>query len=283
MKRFCVLFVLICLMFPTAVSAKAIRMDKKTMSNSHFGKITVDGTKNDPMKAHGSSRGKKFNLSTWGLDGSLEYVHGMYYTARVTKTGTYSSADSEKSKVKVKKGTQVLVTFIKSRKGNSVCRLKSGRTVKIPTQKLRFNEYIYNSSSAYTDYQIEDFVRQKHITSKTKYMFFVSKFNQHGWILEKKGGSWVCKYHLKVGTGAYTNGGRPNDVYGVNSCSINTHYINKRGFGQGISYASKNGGNQIHKSGTVGHPVTHGCIGIKSRDYKFIYWYLPYGTRVVLY
>ncbi len=258
--------------------------DPVTRKAAKFGSVEVSGTGTAAMRVRGSSHGRNVDLSAWGLDGELDYVHAMYYMAKVKSSCTAASADSNKSKVKVKKGQQVVVLYFpRNRGGKAVCRLKSGRTVKIPVGKLKVSFYIYNSSSAYTDAQIEEWVASRHITSKTKYMFVASKFNQHGWILTKESGKWICKYVLKISTGAYTNYGSPNDCYPVNSCSIQTHYINKKNIGRGISYASKYGGNQIHYGKTVLHPSTHGCIAMRTRDYNFVYWYLPYKTRVVLF
>ena len=50
--------------------------------------------------------------------------------------------------------------------------------------------YIYNSSTAYTDAQIEEWVASRKLTSKTKYMFVASKYNQHGWIMTRVSGKW---------------------------------------------------------------------------------------------
>ena len=257
--------------------------DPVTRKAARFGSVEVTGTNPTAVRVKGTAHGKKVNLSPWGLDGALDYVHGMYYMAVLQSSYQAPSADSIRSKVKVKKGQKVVVLYYPKQNGKAVCRLKNGRTVYIPVRKLRVQYYIYNSSSAYTDAQIEEWVASRHITSKTKYMFVASKFNQHGWILTKVNGQWTCKYVLNISTGAYTNNGLPNDCYPLNHCSIQTHYINKKKIGKGISYAGKTGGNQIHYGAKVLFPSTHGCIAMRHRDYNFVYWYLPYKTRVVLF
>ena len=286
MKKIRVLTILflVTILFCSTVSYAGGVEDQKTLTKAKFGTIYVPDTKKVVYKCRGSSHGKTISLEKFGLDGELDYVHPMYYIAKVKSNVKAKSADSNHSSVKVKKGSEVVILYMSShsRQSSSICRLKNKRTVSIPNSKLRVITYLYNSSSAYTDAQIEGWVKQHRITSKTKYMFVVSKFNQHGWILEKKHGEWLCKYHLALSTGAYTNVGLPNDCYGLNSLSINTHYINKRGFGRGISYASKFGGNQIHL-GKAGYPFTHGCIGMPKKEYNFVYYYLPYKTRVVLF
>ena len=263
-------------------ASASIRMDPQTMKAAKFGKTPVAGTPNKTMKIMGTKKGK-INLSSWKIDGSLEYVHGMYYLAKTKKGLTAKAADEKGGKVKLKKGEKLLVIYFPTNRGKTVCRLKNGRTVYVPATSLTVTNYVYNSSKAYSDAQIEEWMNSRGITSKSNYAFFASKFNQRGWILVKSGGKWRCRYVLGISTGAYTNGGRPNDCYSFNSCSINTHYVNKKGFGKGISYASKAGGNQIHVSGRTLRPGTHGCIGMKRKDYEFVYWRLPYGTRVVLF
>ena len=280
--RLLLLLLVIIIVLPSYCGAAGVD-DPVTRKAAKFGSVKVSGTETVARRAIRKSHGKKVNLSAWGLDGALDYVHGMYYMAKVKTTYEAKSADSVKSKVKVKKGQKVVILYYPRRNGNAVCRLKNRRTVYIPVKKFKVLYYIYNSSTAYTDAQIEEWVASRHITSKTKYMFVASKFNQHGWILTKVSGKWICKYVLNITTGAYTGGGLPNDCYSLNSCSIQTHYIHKKDMGRGISYASKAGGNQIHYRKNVLYPSTHGCIAMRHTDYNFVYWYLPYKTRVVLF
>ena len=282
---FVIWLVVLIILLGTIKPYAAVKADKRTRSICKFGNVYNGGTDRTARRSKGHSHGKAISLSAYGLDGSLDYVHPMFYLAKVKSKVKAKSADGNKSGVSVKKGSKVVIMYMKSqsRKSKSVCRLKNGRTVYIPNSKLNVLYYIYNSSSSYTDAQIEEWVKTNRITSKTKYMFMVSKFNQRGWILEKRNGSWICKYHLGVSTGTFTAGGLPNDCYGLNSLSINTHYKNKKnvgGNGKGISYASKAGGNQIH-TGKMYYPYTHGCIATSTKNFNFIYTRLPYKTRVV--
>ena len=253
--------------------------DEKTRTLCRFGEVKVEGTSKATFRCKGRSYGQGIDLSAYGLDGELDYVHGMYYVAKIKSSILAKSADSDPNPVRTRKGEEAIIICYLNKK-TTICRFKGGRSAIVPAKKLKVNYYLYNSTSAYKDAQIEAWVKQMRITSSTNYMFVVSKFNQHGWIMERRDGEWVCKYRLGVSTGAYTNGDRPNDIYGLNRLSINTHYTNKKGMGKGISYASKGGGNQIHV-GQAYHPFTHGCIAMRRKDYNFVYWYLPYGTRVV--
>ena len=286
-KRTAILATFIFTFLITITSFASGTIDSRTSKLCKMGKVYASGTSSAVYSCMGHSYGKKVDLSKYGLDGELDYVHAMFYLAKVKSDVNAKSADLDKSAVKVKKGTQVVIMYMKRhhKSSSSICRLSNKRTVVIPNSKLTVLKYLYNSSTAYTDAQIEGWVKQNKITSKTKYMFVASKFNQRGWILENINGEWICKYHLGISTGAFTGGGLPNDCYGLNSLQINTHYKNKSNVGptgRGISYASKEGGNQIH-TGAAYHPFTHGCIAMSSKNYNYVYWYLPYKTRVVSY
>lgn len=283
--RFIIYLAIMIAVFGATGSDAAVTADRKTRSICRFGTVYNSGTDNTARQSRGHSYGKTIDLSAYGLDGELDYVHPMFYLAQVKSNVMAGSADSISSPVSVRKGTETVIMYMKShsKKSKSVCRLKSGRTVYIPNSKLKVRYYIYNSSSSYTDAQIEEWVKTNRITSKTKYMFMVSKFNQRGWILENVNGEWICRYHLGVSTGSYTNGSLPNDCYGLNACAISTHYKNRKnvgGNGKGISYAAKTGGNQLH-TGKMYHPYTHGCIATSAKNFDFVYTRLPYKTRVV--
>ena len=283
-KRIILFIAFVTIMSTITVNAAGVE-DPITRNLCHFGEVYKEDTNTTVFSAKGHSYGKTVNLSAYGLDGELAYIHPMYYLAKVKSNVVASAADSKGSMVHVKKGETVVIIYMKShsKKANSICRLTNKRTVFIPNKKLKVLSYLYNSTSAYTDAQVEDWVRQQGFTSATNYMFVISKFNQRGWIMERKKEGWVCKYHLGISSGAYTNGSLPNDCYALNTLAIRTHYKNKKNVGsngQGISYKSKAGGNQLH-TGQAYHPYTHGCVGMHSKDYKFVYYYLPYNTRVI--
>ena len=134
--------------------------DPVTRKAAKFGSVKVSGTNTVARRALRKSHGKKVKLSAWGLDGALDYVHGMYYMAKLRTSYKAKSADSVKRKVKVKKGQKVVILYYPRRNGKAVCRLKNKRTVYIPVKKLKVLFYIYNSSSAYTDAQIEEYLAE---------------------------------------------------------------------------------------------------------------------------
>ena len=270
-----VLCVALCLGMTTSVFAEN-RMDNRTMKKASFGTVENPNAHTHARLCYKTKRNVKVDLSSYKLDDSLRYVHPMWYIMSVKKTMTAKSADDTPSSVKVKKGTDVVVLHYAKK---SVCRLKGGRTVIIPKSKLKWKWHVYNTGATYADSQIESWVNSHGITSKTNYVFAVSRYNQRGWIMERTSAGWRCKYVMKVCTVAHT----PQE-YGKNTCSINAHYKYRRDVGGlGISYVSSAGGNLIHIAGKsyIGHPHTHGCIALLRKDLNFVYYYLPIGTRVL--
>ena len=274
---------MLCLVMGLSTIAYSASFSKEERKAALFGNVSVKGTSTKVEWALKGTHNKKFSLSSWGLDGSLEYFHGMFYLAKAKKNLNAQSCDGKGGTVHVKKGEQIII--IKASKGTSVARLKNKRTVYMPKKSFQVTKFLYNSSHPYRDAQVEEWVKTQGIDSATNYMFVVSKYNQRGWILTKQSGKWVCKYCIKLTTSSRRDSKNmlPNDCYSLKTCAINTHYKNKKGMGKGISYHSKEGGNQIHYRGNSLYPSTHGCVGMGRTDYNFVYYYLPYKTRVVLF
>ena len=282
--RFCFVAMLVFALV-SATLAYAEDLDEKARKTAKFGDVRVERGSPDYRGALKSTHGKKVSLSKYGIRESLERFHGMWYFAKTKKAMTVSAADKKGGTVKVGKGEEVVIVSLTRESKNAVCKLKGGRAVLIPRSKLKVTLFIYDSHQAYADAQVEEWVNARGLTSKSDYLFLISKYNQRGWIMTKSGGEWKCKYVLKLTTSSRRNGkgNMPNDLYSLNKCAINTHYIHKKGMGKGISYHSKEGGNQIHYRGNSLYPSTHGCVGMGRKDYNFVYNYLPYGTRVVLF
>lgn len=284
MKKILSSLLIVLLVFSFSISCFA-DISEADREAANYGHVAVGGTSHTVKWALKAKHNKSFDTSNYGVDSSLKYFHGMFYEAKTTKKVNASIVGSSKTE-EIKKGTTLLI--IRFTKKNCICRLTNKKTVAIPGKYLKVVKFVYNSNGAYRDAQVEEWVEKNRLDSKTKYMMVISKFNQHAWILEKKSGKWVCKYVLKITTSSWRNskGKHPNDYYGLTTCAINTHYKNKKNVGadgKGISYASKEGGNQLHTRGNSLYPSTHGCVGMSTKDYNFVYNYLPVGTRVVLF
>ena len=116
--RLLLLLLVIIIVLPSYCGAAGVD-DPVTRKAAKFGSVKVSGTETVARRAIRKSHGKKVNLSAWGLDGALDFVHGMYYMAKVKTTYEAKSADSVKSKVKVKKGQKVVILYYPRRNGKA--------------------------------------------------------------------------------------------------------------------------------------------------------------------
>ena len=77
-KIFYIILSFMIFMLSSAAFASGVS-DKVTRKACKFGTVYKGGTSREVRKCKGHSYGKKINLSAYGLDGELDYVHGMYY------------------------------------------------------------------------------------------------------------------------------------------------------------------------------------------------------------
>jgi hypothetical protein len=122
-----------------AYSASFSKEEKKA---ARFGNVSVKGTPNKVRWALKGTHNKDFSLSAWGLDGSLEYFHGMFYLAKARKNLSAQSCDGKGGTVAVKKGEEIII--IRATKGVSVARLKNKRTVYMPKKSFQVTKFLYN-------------------------------------------------------------------------------------------------------------------------------------------
>ena len=289
-KRKSIFLVTLCLvMLFATVSYASTVPNSSTRNAASYGRVK----KKDSSKPQAMTNLKKksINLSKYGLDGSLKYFHGMFYEAKTTKTVNAEAVDGKGDFV-INKKASVIVMKTVGHKSMAVVRAvikqKSKtlyRTGKISTEYLNFKKYIYNSSSKYTEAQIEEWVNSHNITSSTDWLVFVSGYNQSLWIMKKYSGRWEALTGVGCATGgqfgSYGGKKQPNDIFGWNSLATYARYdYLERIGGRAITYTGKYGGNSMHTIGRVGRPGTHGCIACKKKDYRLI-WNLPINSRVV--
>lgn len=281
----------------TTKTKSAIRLStKKNKSDSKVASACLYGTKRGSkgqgarlMRAQNAGKtGIKASeiKSKYKLDTSLSYFHGGWYTAKTTAKQKCEAADGGSS-VTVKKGTVVIV--MRASHGNdTVCRLKGGRTVYVSSGNLKYTGYVYNSSKAYSNAQVTQWVNARNIprtstysSTQADYLLLASKYNQHAWVFKWNGKKWVIVKNLSGGvcsTASRFNAGHPNDIYGFSTCGI----YNYSKATKGRHYSQPNGGNDLH-SGGIGKPKTHGCIALNKKLLKWVKKKAPYGTRVVLF
>lgn len=288
MKRCLSSIVLVVLVFALGFNCLAAEWLDVERKEGDFGTVRVDGTSAKALWALNKKKNKSINLSAYGVDGSLSYFHGMFYEAKVTKTTKAKCvAPKSKKKLKVKKGSSVIVIRYKGNRKKALCKLKkSKKTVYISAKYLKFRKFIYNSSKPYADVQVEDWVNSRKLTSKSNFLIMVSKYNQRAWIMVKRDDRWACKYILEITTSSIKDeagkGNYPSDYHGYNECMIGSHYVDLNKKDVGISLCTPND-YQIHQKAHFLYPNTKGSLGMCSTDYNFILNYIPVGTKVVVF
>ena len=200
------------------------------------------------------------------------------------------------TKRNVKKGEKVLV--IKHRSSKDTLQFPDGSIGYSTRNKLYYESQIFDSTFKYKPNVITDFVNKKGYKSKTEWLFFCSKYNQHVYIFKGSKGNWVLQKSMKCGTGNVQNdGGNSRDqahneksyeIYNKGNTTDkyaenldNPTWRGPRGNQQYNMHYSSRGGNSIH-SGSTGHPSTHGCIALSSKNAKWCFNTLPVRTKVIV-
>ena len=260
----------------------------------------VQGTKKGKLKESDSNNNRSTFKNTYGLDSSLSYFHPGWYYARITKKGKYKAIDGG-DPVTVSSGTTGIIIGHTSWGKKAYFRLANGRTISVPKGSYKVLSILYNSSKAYTNAQVEEWINRQNITGKTKSgyrvkkvdtVILVSTYNQRAWILEGSNHNWkvVKGYNGKkcstVAMNSNTSWPAPQPYYPYkNYLACNTKYA--QGFGRAASlkntrsYVNKAGGNQLHVGGK-GYPNTHGCIAFTYKMMSAIYK-MELGTPVVVF
>ena len=284
----------------TANPAKSIDRDP-VAKKCNYGYIK--GTKAGTLKKSDHNNRRTTFKNTYGLDASLSYFHPGWYFGKITKKGTYDAIDGGDD-VKVSKGTTGIIIGHTNWGKKAYFRLANGRTISVKKGRYKVLSILYNSSKAYTNRQVEEWINRQDITGKTRSGYrispvnkvvLVSKYNQRAWILTGSNHHWKCSGNSKLcgskcGTVAMwgnTTWSHPNPCYpyanylACNEKEAICSYGRSKGMAKTRSYVSKGGGNLLHGGGH-GYPLTHGCIAFKTAMRDAIYD-LALGTPVVVF
>lgn len=218
----------------------------------------------------------------------------MTYPAHVMGGATVKLKGKDGGTRKLKDGEKVLVTTRSG--GVATIKLSDGKKATIDDNRLYYEGQNYDSSFEYEPDVITDFVNKKGYSSKTEYLFFCSKYNQHVYIFQGKKGEWKLIRSMKCGTGKIREGtsrdqGRSTkyEIYNkgdttskyAQSSNSTWYYAYKNIYQELNMHYSSPGGNSIHVGGT-GQPVTHGCISLSRKNAQWCYDTLPIKTKVIV-
>jgi lipoprotein-anchoring transpeptidase ErfK/SrfK len=135
-------------------------------------------------------------------------------------------------------------------------------------------------------------VNAKEYSSKTNYLIWVSISNQRVNVFEGSQGHWKLSKCFLVGSGAKGTD-TPVGVYTVGTRSMNgwtTDQYNVRPvvrfkMGSGLAFHSRIYDPNYTRitDGSIGYPVSHGCIRMYDDDVWWIFYVIPKDTTVIVY
>lgn len=216
-------------------------------------------------------------------------VHTIYWNAKL-RSAKAINVDGEK--IKLKKGTRVLVLYRPhSRKGKCTCE-KDGIRFKVPYSSLSFISDACTIKDG--DYSVEvkeNFVNVKHhLTSKTKYLIWASLDKQRVNVFQGSGngGDWKLVRVSKCSSGSFESPTKIGFNMDIGFKKRVYHYSNPT-FSATVQWFMEFGGSGFHKYAGSGraknlgkHPVSHSCVRLVKKHVKWMYKNVPVKTRVVI-
>lgn len=138
----------------------------------------------------------------------------------------------------------------------------------------------------------EIWINAKKYASKTNYLVWVNISNQRVNVFEGSQGQWRLSKCFLVGTGArgtdtpvgvYTVGTRT--FSGWTTDKYNVRPVVRFKMGSGLAFHSRIYDPKYTRitDGSIGYPVSHGCVRMYDEDVWWIYYTIPEGTTVVVY
>lgn len=237
----------------------------------------------------------------WDYDTALLTVRGVSVEATVTKnTKLYQDKACRKVLRSVSAGTVLTHLYhsgIQTDPGQ--VRLADGTTGWMPWSDYLVSRTDYTQYWDYSQATKEGFVNQKGYKSSTGYLIWISLKTQKVNIFQGQKGSWKlirtcpCATGRNVSptvTGVFqviykTSYWRFSEV--INGKEVDDYYrvFKVTGFWGGQAthsrlYLTKDGS---LLDGTMGTPVSHGCVRMMDEDCGYIYSSIPYNTTVVVY
>jgi len=133
-----------------------------------------------------------------------------------------------------------------------------------------------SKKSKHSTREATDFVNQKGLKSKTKYLIFVNTYTQQEYIFKGKKGKWKCLYSWPISTG------RPSTPTGTGLTKIKQKDPSEHG----LPHWSVCGVFSIHglpSGAKVNYPTSGACVRNYNKNAKWIYKNCKIGTAVFVY
>ena len=128
----------------------------------------------------------------------------------------------------------------------------------------------------YSVKEVKDFINEAKLTSRTKYLIFVSTYTQHEYVFKGKKGNWKLVWHDDIATG------RASTPTPTGLTRIESKYPKENG----LKYWSCCYVFSIHglpRGAKVNYPTSGACVRNYDKRAKWVYDNCPIGTAVYVY
>ena len=229
-------------------------------------------------------------------DCEVTVLHGLYENVVTRRKVTAKILYNEKEKVKLSKGTKLVLHGIlyydKNTSKELTVQLSDGRLALVKAKDLEYKNY--KIEKQYSDEIYTEYINNLGVKSKTKYLIFVSQGTQRLLLFQKDSNNkWVIKENEHTSTGDRETKGNSNIKYNLEVKDFKVDAQNPS-LGRAIHVRfisdKKYYGNTIHVGTLSSQPISHGCPRItrsfrnklfnkysRGRTYELT------GTRVIYY
>ena len=139
---------------------------------------------------------------------------------------------------------------------------------------------VYTKKFNYSRTEAENYVNAIKMSSKKKYLIWVSTYTQHGYCFKGSKGKWKCIRDWELATGK-ADTPTPTGVDGKVQLWLKLNF--RHGLHWWSCFSTYNAFHGKAGSWDVGDPASGGCIRCLNKDAKWIYNNVPIKTRVYIY
>ena len=170
-------------------------------------------------------------------------------------------------------------------------KLSNGNYAWIPYGAISVGTGNYSKSGDYTNDEKEAFINAAGFSSTTSYLIWVNTLHQKVNIFIGEKGNWKLYKTCTCATGANKT---PTPLGIYKYCARDTAWIKPDyqvrpilyiDIGRGLAFHSRlySPDGSVLIDGTMGRPVSHGCIRMMDDDIRWMELYMTFGTTVVVY
>ena len=265
----------------TISSAKTKDTQIKKLTENHTYKFRIRSFRNVNGTVLYSSPSDSVTVTAITFSSSVNSVRTPYYTVKVKKTVTASNLSSGGS-ITLKSGQKLVV---KSKKGSKVYGyLNDGTSIQVKRSSLKYTG-LDRRSSDYSTSVKEQFVNSKGLSSKTKYLIWISQYTYRTNIFKGTAGDWKLVGSYPCIVGKWNSRTSPGLRRILKKRSAGQYGGPVITFTSGTGTTSNPNGNAFHNfvDGSRTGAKSHGCVRVSTSVLRFIYNNCPVGTTVFVY